>query len=211
MIDLSRFIAAQLGRPSGLFGRVVMTRVLDYGNAEMIDACIAALELRRDDTYLDVGFGGGGALERAARRVDDGHVYGVDFSPDVVVAGQRRFRREIAAGRMTLLTADIGELPLRDALVSAVSTINTIYFWPDPATAARSIRRVLSPGGRLAIGFTGADKMRQWSEISQHGFRLWTGEQVRELLEGAGFDAVEVQVQAGRRTKGDFVAIARRP
>ena len=60
-MPLAKLLAAQLRRPSGRFGRWVMTRALNRGNADLIEECLAALELCEDDTVLDVGFGGGGA------------------------------------------------------------------------------------------------------------------------------------------------------
>jgi ubiquinone/menaquinone biosynthesis C-methylase UbiE len=210
MVSLvTKRVAAQLRRPSGAFGRVVMTRLLDRGNAEIIGTTLDALGLEPSDTYLDVGFGGGRSLRRAAASVD-GHLWGVDLSPDVVATGQRRLRRLVERGRLTLLVADVEDLPLRDGLVSSASTINTIYFWSCPDRALRSLHRVLAPGGRLAIGFSGADKMRSFDPITQHGFQLYEPGDVEALLGGAGFSDVSVTPGAGRRTRGDFVVVARR-
>ena len=40
-------------------------------------------------------------------------------------------------------------------------TVNTIYFWPDPAVPLRELSRVLRAGGRLVIGFSPAAAMRR--------------------------------------------------
>ena len=111
-MGLHRFIGSQLRRPRGAFGRVVMTSLLNRGNRELIHATLAALDLQPGDRFLDVGFGGGRALQVAARSVCDGRLYGADFSPDVVAAGQRRLRALIAAGRLVLMIASGGDLPL---------------------------------------------------------------------------------------------------
>src|SRR6188768_461283 len=116
-----RFLAAQLRRPTGRFGRWVTTRALDHGNAALVRATVDALALGPDDTFLDVGFGGGLALRLAAQRTRAA-LFGADFSPDVVVAGQRRLRALIASGRLNLLCADVAALPLRDRLVNAICT-----------------------------------------------------------------------------------------
>jgi SAM-dependent methyltransferase len=108
-----RFLAAQLRKPTGRFGRWVMTRGLNDGNAELIGATLAALELRGADQFLDVGFGGGLSLRRAAEQTQ-GALWGVDFSPDMVAQGQRSLGALIASGRLNLITADVAALPLRD-------------------------------------------------------------------------------------------------
>lgn len=208
---ITKRIAAQLRRPAGAFGRLVMTRMLNRGNTEIIEGTLEALGLETTDAYLDVGFGGGRSLTLAAEAIGEGHIYGVDFSADVVTAAQRRHRALIGKGRLTLLTANVVDIPLRDALVTKISTINTIYFWPKPREALRSLRRLLAPGGHLAIGFTGADKMRAFDPITRHGFRIYDQDEVSAALDEAGFVSIDVIPQHGRRSEGDFVVRGRRP
>lgn len=204
-----RVLAAQLRQPTGAFGRWVVTRALNRGNAELIHATVDALALQRGDSFLDLGFGGGLGLMLALSRTD-APVWGVDFSADVVLAGTRVFRKQIAAGRLNLICADVAELPLRDGLVQAICSTNTIYFWPDPLRGLRSLRRVLSPQGRLALGFSGAAKMRDYGQLTTHGFTLYEPDRVEALLREAGFSTVEVQAQHGRTSRGDYVCLARR-
>jgi ubiquinone/menaquinone biosynthesis C-methylase UbiE len=202
-----RYIAAQLRRPTGPFGRFVMTRVLNRGNAELITASVDALALQRDDSFLDLGFGGGLGLTLALSRTD-GPLWGVDFSADVVRAGMTALRKPIAAGRLSLLCADVADLPLRDGLVHTICSTNTIYFWPDPLKGLRSLRRVLRRDGRLALGFSGATKMRDYGQLMTHGFTLYEPERVAELLREAGFSQVETLAQHGRFSRGDYVCLA---
>jgi arsenite methyltransferase len=202
-----RFLADQLRRPSGWFGRWVLLRGLNNGNAELITATLDALNLRRDDSFLDLGFGGGLGLELAAQRTD-AELWGVDFSADVVLAGVQRLQALIAIGRLNLLTADVADLPLRDGLVSAICTTNTLYFWPDPEQALVSLRRILRQGGRLALGYSGADKMSRFERITRHGFHTYNPGQVEELMRSAGFTRIRTLPLNGRVTRGDFVSLA---
>lgn len=205
-----RYIASQLRRPRGLLGRWVMPRALDRGNAQLVRATLDALALREEDVFLDVGFGGGLALRLAAQRTR-GALYGADFSPDVVLAGQRRLATLLRRGRLNLLISDIADLPLRDALFSALCTTNTIYFWPDPALAAASLRRVAAPAARLAIGYSGADKLGKFDDITRNGFRLYQPADVEALLRAAGFEHVRTQALQGPSGDGDFVTLAVAP
>lgn len=201
-----RFLAAQLRRPSGRFGRWVMTRGLNHGNAELIVATLDALELRSDDRFLDLGFGGGLAIELAAERTH-GPLLGVDFSPDIVVEGAQRLQHLIHEGRLNLICADVVDLPLRDRLVSAACTTNTIYFWPSPERALESLRRILASSGRLAVGYSGAAKMKAFDSITRHGFTTYEPEQVERLLIAAGFGRVRTVALTGRVSQGDFVSV----
>jgi arsenite methyltransferase len=182
-----------------------MTRMLNRGNTPLIDATLARLELRRDSSYLDLGFGGGRALREAAGTVTAAPIYGVDFSPDVVAEGHRRFADLITAGRLTLMQGDVTDMPLRDGLFDRISTMNTIYFWPEPERAAAELFRLLTPGGRLGIGYTGEEKMASYPLISD-GFTLVGAERVEALLRGAGFS----NVRSDAVLEGDFVTLGER-
>lgn len=201
-----RFVAAQLQKPSGVFGRWVMTRVLNSGNAELIEGTIDALKLNRDQTFMDVGFGGGLGLKLAAAKTD-GALWGIDFSADVVIEGVRTFEPLIAAGRLNLICANVVDLPLRDGLVSAICTTNTIYFWPDALRALGSLLRVLRAGGTLAIGFSGEEKMKGYGPITQHGFTYYQPERVEALMREAGFARVHTIAQHGKASRGDYVTV----
>src|SRR5262245_43796267 len=89
-----RFVAAQLRQPKGRFGRWVMTRMLNRGNAELITAAVDALQLQTDDSFMDLGFGGGLGLRLALSRTA-APLWGVDFSEDVVRAGRTSFSTSI--------------------------------------------------------------------------------------------------------------------
>jgi hypothetical protein len=52
-------LARQLSRPRGWFGRAVMTRVLNRGNRELMEATLDGVRLGPESRLLDVGFGGG--------------------------------------------------------------------------------------------------------------------------------------------------------
>lgn len=205
-----RFLAAQLRRPSGWFGRWVMTRGLNDGNAELIDATLDALAIGGDDVVLDVGFGGGRALRCAAERTR-GALWGVDVAPDMVARGHRTLAALVGSGRLNLVTADVTRLPLRDGLVDAICTRNTIYFWEDLAAALGELARVLTPGGRVAFGYTGREKMLRFDEITRHGFRTFTPDELEPALREAGFVDVRSEALSGRVTEGDFVTRARAP
>lgn len=205
-----RYLAAQLRRPSGLFGRVVLTRGLNDGNAGLIDATLDRLCLGREETFLDVGFGGGRALARAAEQTT-GPLWGADFSPDMVREGHRSLAALVRAGRLNLITADVVQLPLRDGWVDALCTTNTIYFWADLPAALAELYRVLRPGGRVAFGYSGRAKMNEYDEITRHGFKTYEPADLEGPLSDAGFQTVTTRALSEGVTRGDFVTLAVRP
>lgn len=112
---------------------------------------VALLDVRSADRVLEVGFGPGLAIAELARRVTGGRVHGIDHSAVMVRRASRHNRAAIRAGRVELLHAPVDRLPAFDPPLDAVLAVNTTGFWPDPAQRLRDLRRVLRPGGRIAL------------------------------------------------------------
>jgi ubiquinone/menaquinone biosynthesis C-methylase UbiE len=110
-MSITTYLAAQLRRPSGLFGRHVLPRVLNRGNAPMNALTAELLDLVDDDHVLEVGFGGGDLLARLVPVVTRGRIVGVDFSPAMMALCERRFSAPIRAGHLALHCADVDALP----------------------------------------------------------------------------------------------------
>jgi SAM-dependent methyltransferase len=199
---MSRFIARQLRKPSGIFGRTIIARRLRRLNVSINRATLAALSLELDDRVLEVGFGPGDLLGAMTPQVPEGSVSGVDFSPDMVALCERRFKRVIRAGRLDLKCADVADLPFADGCFTKACTVNTIYFWPDPADALRELHRVLADGGRLVVAFSPRETMQDVA-VARHGFTLHDAEQVAAMMRDAGYRSVRMVPGVGPR--GEFI------
>ena len=200
-MSVATFLAAQLRKPSGLFGRLVVGRVLNRGNAPMNELTRRLLDLVADDCVLEIGFGGGDLIDRMAPAITRGRIVGVDFSPEMTALCAKRFATLVRAGRVELRCGPVETLPYGDGTFTKACTVNTIYFWPDPVGALREIRRTLRDGARLVVAFNPpatAGKL----PYTKYGFRLYEPEQVQALLRDAGFR--DVQMVAGTSRLGDF-------
>lgn len=201
-------VARQLARPRGWFGRVVMTRVLNRGNRDLIEATLHGVPLPPGCRLLDVGFGGGLLLELAHRRGVRA-LAGVDPSEAAVEAVRRR-GRAFAGAALRLEVGAVEALPFADASFDVVASTNTVYFWPDLARAFAELRRVLRPGGVLAIGFSGAEKLRRFGSITRHGFSFHEAGAIAEAATRAGLREARVEALQGPVTEGDLVLRASR-
>jgi len=111
------------------------------------DAIGAAPGLR----VLDVAAGSGQpALTIAPRVQPGGTILGIDFSPEMVASAERR-ARDLGATNVSFRTMDAEQLDLPDASFDAVTCACGILFFPDANRALAEIRRVLKPGGRVAV------------------------------------------------------------
>ena len=202
-------VARQLARPSGWFGRAVMTRLLNRGNRQLIEATLGQLDLGAGTRFLDVGFGGGAALELAHRR-GVRRLAGVDPSPEAVARLRSRAGR-LAGAELRVELGAAEALPFADRAFDVVASTNTVYFWPALAPAFVELKRVLCPGGRLAVGYSGAAKLRSFDVITRHGFHLHESAELASQASAAGLRVVRHVELHGGDTEGDFVLVAERP
>ena len=168
-----------------------------------------AASLRPGDRVLDVACGTGALTREAARRVgDDRRVAGVDRAPGMLAVAARHR----PAIRWCL--GDAVSLPFADRTFDAVVSQFGLMYFSDRLRAIGEMRRVLVPGGRLAVavwdrlentpayaalvallerraGRTAADALRL-------PFSLGDATALRRLFADAGVSDVRVTTITGR-------------
>jgi len=190
-MGLPRIQAAQFRKPHGWFGSLVFGRFMNRVNRKITDATIVLLEICPEHQVLEIGFGGGVALGSLAKRVTSGKVAGIDLSPEMVLQAERRFRREIGAGRMQVQLGDVSVIPFPDAAFDRILTVNTIYFWSDALQGMAQIYRVLKQGGRAAVSIRSGEKMANYA-VTKYNFRLFSPDDIASLMRQVGFREVRI-------------------
>ncbi len=184
------FIARLARLPSGFLGRL-LARLMAVETAPENDFALQLLELRPEDSVLELGFGHGKNLGRAAQMAGRGLVAGVDLSEDMCRMAARRNRRLVAQGRIEVKAADSRRIPYPDQHFAKAFSVNTIYFWPEPAEHLREIRRVLQRGGRLVLGFHARDH-RVLADFPPSVYRFYSPDEVESLLRSTGYEQVRI-------------------
>jgi demethylmenaquinone methyltransferase/2-methoxy-6-polyprenyl-1,4-benzoquinol methylase len=130
----------------------LLNRILSLGqDHRWRRAAIDALELPESARVLDLATGTADVAIAAARRHRDATVVGVDPSAQMLAVGEGKVRERRLGERVTLQTGDAQELALEDGAFDGVTMAFGIRNVPDRGKALREIRRVLKPGGRMAI------------------------------------------------------------
>jgi len=116
-------------------------------------------------------------------------VAGVDHSPLMVEQASRRNRAAIEDGRVELQLGCASKLPYPDGFFNKVFSINVAQFWPDPAAIMLEMRRVVRPGGLVAVA------VQPRSKNAKEGAARETGRSLVENLRVAGFNEVRLEVK----------------
>ena len=200
---LAKFIARQLRKPSGFFGKYFLTHLLNRSNKAMNDQVLHLLQVQPDDRILEVGFGGGDLLTRMAEDIDNGLITGIDFSADVIEIGMKRFQLLLDMGKLEIHCADVSALSFDANSFNKICAVNTIYFWSDVEQALQELLRVLQSKGLIMISLSTRESMNNLGEITQHGFNSYSAEEVKQLLGKAGF--INVRIMFGNNRHGEFI------
>jgi ubiquinone/menaquinone biosynthesis C-methylase UbiE len=150
------------------------------------------LALSPGDGVLDIACGPGNFSREFARAVGEtGLVVGIDASRPML---ERALRDVPAAGvdNLAFVHGDAVGLPFRDKSFDAVCCFAAFHLFDDPFKALDQMRRVLTPGGRIALFTTchgHSAPLRAFESVMERrsGMRMFEQDEVVHALERRGF------------------------
>lgn len=150
--------------------------------------------LEAEDVLLDLGCGAGGFLVGQAGHVR--RVAGIDLSDLQVGLARKNLAERIAAGTAEIVRGDAGDLPWPEGTFTVVTAMQVFEAFPEPETVLDEVFRVLHPGGRAVLNIgervsPDTQTHRAWAGIS-----VWAEDDVRAMVEHAGFTDVTIQYVA---------------
>src|SRR5215472_12823104 len=92
-------VMAQCRKPSGLFGRLILWE-MNRHHSKLTDWGLSHVVIKKTDTILDVGCGGGRTIHKLAHMAEK--VHGIDYSEESVTAARRNNTRWIDVGRVSI-------------------------------------------------------------------------------------------------------------
>jgi len=142
---------------------------LDLMLAAFGDAAIAAADVAPGDHILDIGCGAGAtSFALAARTGSEGHVLGVDISPQLIA---RASADAPADAPVAFRLADAATAAWEPAAADLLFSRFGVMFFDDPVAAFDHMRGALKPGGRLAFACWRTPAENDWVRLPMTAIR----------------------------------------
>jgi SAM-dependent methyltransferase len=149
-IPITWYVLRQCRRPAGWVGRSILW-TMNHRHSKLTSWGLEHVQIKRTDSVLDIGCGGGLTISKIAALADLGTTYGVDYSRASVASSKSLNRTGIESGKVVVQNAPVSQLPFSGDSFDVVTAIETHYYWPDLSGDIREILRVLKPGGSLLV------------------------------------------------------------
>ena len=194
-MGLMEKIVRQCRKPTGFFGRLI-GRGMNTGHGNLRRWGLSHISINLDAFILDVGCGGGKAVQELARISSRGKVCGIDYSEEMVQLARKINKEFVGNGHVEIMHGSVSSLPFPDGMFNLVTAFETYYFWPNLIDDLREVKRVLKAGGTLLIAnevykhekFEKRNlKWAKWGDMMIH-----TPEEYREFLTEGGYSDVAI-------------------
>jgi len=197
-MNFTTFFSRQARKPTGLFGRWIMSSIFDFGNAPLNRFVYSIMAPQGGDHILDVGCGTGMLVHKMARQTDGCIAEGIDFSASMVAIARRKNGKHIAAGKVRIHEGNVGHLQIPAGTFTKICSVNTIYFWPAPESTIEKMGQLLKPEGILVLGYEDIAQLKK-RRLDTEVFRFYSKDEGETLVRntGSAFDVTTQSMNIG--------------
>jgi len=148
------------------------------------------LRIAGSENILDVGCGAGWLSRRLAKLAPQGRVVGMDISDEMIRVARRT---SAESENLLFVTGEVGEIPWEPNFFHHAISVESAYYWPEPAAGMQEMFRVLRPGGAawvLINYYRDNPHCHQWGPLLAVRTHLLLAEEWKEMFREAGFGEV---------------------
>jgi ubiquinone/menaquinone biosynthesis C-methylase UbiE len=205
-------IASQLKHPTGEKG-IEMANMMHETNINMTLSSIRNLNISQGDKILEIGHGNAAHLEYVMQQSTDLKYYGLEMS-ELMYGEARQINRNYVSQKQAFFSLYDGNIiPFSDTYFNKIFTVNTLYFWQEPAKFLLEIYRVLNNKGIFSLTFAQESFMKKLP-FTEFEFELYNTEKVEKLISQTAFKIIKsetltekVKSKTGQLVDREFTTI----
>ena len=178
--------------PKGLLGKIMVNR-MNIHHKELSTWGRENIPHFSPSTILEIGCGGGRNTKELLKKYPEAKVVAIDYSNISVDKTKKYNKKAINADRCTVLQQDVSKLDVEKNVFDLATAIETVYFWPRIEECFRNVYEALKDNGVFVI-VNEADGLGEESSKMDgiiEGYRVYTTEELENLLKVAGFSDVK--------------------
>jgi SAM-dependent methyltransferase len=183
---------------SGDFLREEFNRWAEAGRGEGMEQehlpitlpVLEKMRLAPTDNVLDLGCGAGWLSRRLAKLVPEGRVVGMDISDEMI---RHARRASVDFDNLMFVAGEVAQIPWQPHFFSHAISVESSYYWPDPAAGIKDIFRVVQDGGAAWIlinYYRDNPHCHQWGNLLAVQTHLLSAKEWAKHFRAAGFTNV---------------------
>ena len=189
-------------KPHGEAGAEMLAGMNEH-HSPVTEWALGFFDFNSRDKILDIGCGGGETIRKMSQFVQNGKIYGVDYSELSVKLSTEHNSKDVESGKVQITEASVEKLTYSDDFFDKIITVESFYFWPDPQENLKEVYRILAKDGKFLIvaDINGDAELSEEDidGIKKYGLFNPTLSQFCDLLENAGFKDIKIHTQIGKK------------
>ncbi len=185
-MNIFHHVSGQFEKPYGILGRLIgHIMATRRSNIERSDWTLSLLKIKPTDRILEIGFGPGIAIGKAAKIAAE--VVGIDHSIVMLNQATRRNKELIRKEKLKLFLGSAGELDNTLGLFDKIYSVNVVQFWESPGSIFGRLRSLLKSGGEVVTAYL----PRYPGATDEDAFAK--GNEIAESLRQAGLKNIQIE------------------
>jgi arsenite methyltransferase len=167
---------------------------MEHDHWPIAKPALELMKIAETDNIFDVGCGAGWLSRILAKRVPRGRVVGMDISDEMI---QHAREASVQQKNLDFIVGSVDEIPRDGNFFDRIITVESSYYWPDPAKGVRELYRVAADGGSawtLINYYRDNPYCHPWGAELAVPTQLLSAEEWKKLFRDAGFKDVTHQL-----------------
>ena len=163
---------------------------MEHEHWPIVKPALGLMQIGETDNILDVGCGAGWLSRILAKRVPRGRVVGMDISDEMIHHARQASAQQ---ANLAFVVGSVDRIPWEQNFFDRIITVESSYYWPDPAKGVRELHRVAAEGGSawtLINYYRDNPYCQQWGPKLAVPTHLLSAAEWKKLFRDAGFSDV---------------------